>query len=286
MQVNILQRGNNVATLSKKTIFGDVIQVRNHVKMYPWRSNRNKKECYLDNTKTPYTDRYNPNEFDKSKRKKKPWMHVIAKNKDNRFNAYKWNENYRSDPVEAKETAESKLQRLNDSLRGRGSARETKAYDPPDEVEAKILSLYRGSMLKSVENSLDKSGNPSDEEILNINLNQSLQLKFMLVSKCIEVFQHDLSTSWLNEVESISDLVSYFSTPVRGVNPYAAMLTNQSSLPENLCLIPEPLRYDRETDQFFGGYNALPGIVGKIPGLRARKKFPVLNQDEFQWPDI
>lgn len=286
MQNNVFQIGNNVATLSKKAIFGDIIQVRNHVKMYPWRFNRNTRECYLDNTKTPYTDRHNPNEFIKFKRQRKPWMQVIPKDKDNRFNAYKWNENYKSDPVEAKETAESKLRRFHDSLRDRGSARETEAYNPPSDVEGKILSLYRGLTLNSIENSLDESGNPSDEDILNINLNQSLPLKFMLITKCIEAFQHNLSNSWLNDIESISDLVNYFSTPVRGINPYTAMFNNQSSLPENLCLIPEPLRYDRENDQFFGGHNALPGVIGKIPGLRARKKYPILNQDEFQWPDI
>lgn len=281
MQANILQRSGNYATLSKKAIIGDVTQVRNHVKMWPWRRNRNNRECYLDNTKTPYTDRHNPNEFDKDKRQKKLWMQVIPKDKDNRYNAYKWNLNYRSDPVEAKETAESKLKRFQDSLKDRGSAREAKSYDPPEGVQERILTLCKASMLNS-----DVLTSPSDEDILNMDLNQSMKLKYNIITKCIEVFQHELPTSWLNDVGTINDLVNYYSTPVRGVNPYSAMFNKQNSLPNNLCLVPEPIRYDKENDQFFKGYNALPGIISRVPGLRGSKKYPVLNQDEFQWPDI
>lgn len=275
-----------MATFSKRTVIGDVIQVRNHVKIWPWRKNRNSRECYLDNTKTPYTDRHNINEFDKEKKQKKPWMLVIPKDKDNRFNSCKWNENYRSDPVEAKETAESKLKRFSDSLRSRGSARETKAYNPPDGVQARIFALYRESLLDSKESPESEMTNSSEDDLLAIDLNQSLRLKFNLISKCVEAFQHDLPTSWLNDVGTINDLVGYFSTPVRGVNPYSALVGNQSALPANLSLQPEPIRFDKETDEFFQGYNALPGLVCKIPGLRARKKYPILNQDEFQWPDI
>lgn len=272
-----------MAALSKRTVIGDVIQVRNHVKMYPWRKNRNSRESYLDNTKTPYTDRHNINEFDIKKRQRKPWTYVIPKDKDARFNSYKWNENYRSDPVEAKETAESKLRRFSDSLRSRGYAKETKAYDPPDGVQERILALYRESLLESPDSG---TANSSDDDILAIDLNQSIKLKFNLISKCVEAFQHDLPNSWLNDVGTMSDLVGYFSTQVRGVNPYSALVSHQESLPVNLSLLPEPVRFDIETDEFFQGYNAYPGIVSKIPGLRARKKFPVLNQDEFQWPDI
>lgn len=282
MQANIIQRYGNLANLSKKSIIGDVTQVRHHVKMYPWRKIRCARKCYLDNTKTPYTDRFNMNEFDKERKQKKPWQNVIPKDKDNRFNAYKWNDNFKSNPTEARETAESKIERFRDSLRSRGYAREIRSYDPPEGVQELILSLYRESTLDNP----SQITVSSDEEILNINLNQSIKFKFNLISKCIETFQHELSTAWLNDIESINDLVEYFSTPVRGVNPYTAMVKQQSALPENLYLIPEPIRYDRENDTMFKGYTALPGIVSKIPGLRAKDKYPVLNQDEFQWPDI
>lgn len=268
MQANFIQGYGKLASISKKSIIGDVTQVRHHVKMYPWRKVRCSRESYLDNTKTPYTDRLNMNEFDKEKRQKKPWMQVIPKDKDNRFNAYKWNENYKSNPIEARETAESKLNRFRDSLKNRGSARETRSYEPPEGVQELILSLYRESTL----NDPSQTTVSSNEEILNINLNQNTKFKFNLISKCIEAFQHDLPTSWLNDVESINDLVNYFSTPVRGVNPYTAMVRQQNALPENLYLIPEPVRYDRENDIMFKGHTALPGIVNKIPGLRAKDK--------------
>lgn len=251
-------------------------QIRHHVKIYPWRVNRNNRECYLDNTKTPYTDKYNPNEFISKKKQKKPWMNVIPKDKDNRFNAYKWNESYKSDPKEAKETAQSRLKRFQDSLRSRGEARESKPYDPPSDVQERILTIFK------LVNSVDKI----EESVLDLSLDNNHKLKFNLMTKCIEEFKHHIPNSYLNDIVTIQDLIDYFSTPVRGINPYDALLRKEDNLPPNLALISDPMRYDKDTDEFFKGYNALPGLIGKVPGLRASKKYPILNQDEFQWPDI
>lgn len=259
------------------------IQVRNHVKIYPWRFNRSNAECYLDNTATPYTDKHNINEFKSSKKQKKPWMIVVPKDKDNRFNRYKWNESYKSDPVEAKGTAESRLKRFQQSLKDRGGARESKPYDPPDNVQERILSILKSCQISQ---NNDNRLAESDQDILNISLNESKEFKFNLITRCIEEFQHDMPSSYLNEMGCINDVVKYFSTPVRGVNPYTALVDNRDCLPPNLFLLPEPKRYDGENDDFFQGYNALPGIISTVPGLRASKKYPSLNQDEFQWPDI
>lgn len=248
------------------------------MKMYPWYRNRNNRECYLDTTKTPYTDRHNINEFITEKKERKGWQKVIPKDKDNRFNMYKWNPAYKSDPKEAKETAQSKLKRFQDSLKNRGSAREAASYNPPQDVEERIVAIYKSMSLGEA---------LSDEAtVLDINLNESRSLKFNLLTKCIEEFGHDLPTSHLTEIETIQDLVAFYSTPVRGVNPYTSMLRQEDSLPANLSLIAEPIRFNKESDQFFNGITAYPGQVNKVSGLRGSKKFPTLNQDEFQWPDI
>lgn len=288
MQSNIVRK---LPLTSIRSTTGQIIQVRNHVKIYPWRFNRSNSESYLDTTKTPYTDRFNINEFRPSKKEKKPWQIVIPKDKDNRFNSYKWHEAYESDPVEAKETAQSRLARFQDSIRNRGAARESKPYDPPENVESRILALFRTSFLSQSDETNDRSStlssSASDDEILNMDLNTSRSFKFSLITQCIAEFDHDMPSSYLNDLNSIRDLVEYFSTPVRGVNPYNAMLKQgQSSLPENLSLISDAHRFDVETDQYFDGYNALPGIICKVPGLRGSKLYPILNQDEFQWPDI
>lgn len=278
---------NSVVTsfsLRKVASTGQITQVRNHVKIYPWRFNRNNRECYLDPTKTPYTDRFNINEFNHNKRQK-DWQKVIPKDKDNRFNAYKWNESYKSDPKEAKETAESRLRRLRDSLHDRGAARESKPYDPPENVQNQILFIIRSSQLTD---GLEKHGInlQEDDMILALDLNQSKSLKLNLIRACIKHFNHDMTSSYLDDMNTVGDVVEFFSTPVRGINPYSSMLRQDDSLPVNLSLIAEPLRYNRESDERFGGHSALPGTVSKVPGLRAAKKYPILNQEEFQWPDI
>lgn len=263
---------------------GQITQVRNHVKVYPWRFNRNNRECYLDPTRTPYTDRFNINEFTHKKRKK-DWQNVIPKDKDNRFNAFKWNDSYKSDPAEAKATAIDKLTRFSQSLVDRGSARESAPYTPPNDVREQIVSIFKSSQLPDELNQLNPDLS-SDENILALDLNQSKAMKLNLLSACIKHFDHDLPSSYLEEMNTVGDVVEYFSTPVRGVNPYTSLLRQDDSLPVNLNLISEPIRFNKDNDTFFKGYNALPGTISKVPGLRAAKKYPIYNQEEFQWPDI
>lgn len=270
---------------------GQIVQVRNHVKMYPWRQCRTNAECYLDTTKTPYTDKHNINEFRPSKFQKKPWMKVVYKDKDDRFTRFQWHEAYTSDPSEAKETASSRFKRFTDSVQARGSARERKAYHPPDDVRKKILTIFN-NLHESTKTSQRTSqthvvsSDASEESIQAVDLNQSKDFKSDMITKCIDLFNHDLSSSVLNDVNTIADLIDYYSTPVRGVDPYNALVGKSGSLPTNLTILSDALRFDKETDQYFGGLSALPGIVSEVPGLRARKKYQVLNQDEFQWPDI
>lgn len=267
-----------------ESVTGHITQVRNHVKKYPWRFNRQNRESVLDPTATPYTDRLNINEFNNFKRQLKPWQRVIPKDRDNRFNAYKWNDSYKSDPKEAKQTAESRWQAFAQSVKDRGSARETRQYDAPDydTVCQRVLTLYKSSSLEG----RSQVGDVADDDILQIDLNHYRALKSSLIMKCIEEFDHHLPTPYLNDICTIQDLVSYYSTSVRGIDPYTALTRKESVLPENLFLVTEAHRWDKETDKTFDGHNAYPGLICKVPGLRAKKIYPILNQDEFQWPDI
>lgn len=263
---------------------GHTIQIRNHVKNYPWRRNRLSRESCQDPTETPYTDRINMNEFDINKRKMKPWQRVTPKEKDNRFNAYKWNDSYKSDPKEAQQTAERRWEAFAQSVIDRGSARETRQYNAPDcdTVRQRVLSLYKSSSLKDQDHIVDET----DDNILRLDLNHCRALKLSLISRCIEEFSHHLPTPYLNDICTIQDLVKYYSTSVRGLDPYTSLARKDNELPPNLFLVTEPHRWDKETDKAFDGYNAYPGIIGVVPGLRGKKKYPTLNQEEFQWPDI
>lgn len=240
---------------------------RTHVKMVPWRTVRYKRECYLDPTRTPYTDRHNMAEFMREHRTLKPWQKVIYKDKDSRYNDYVLHDSFVSDPVEAKKTSQQKLKNLEQSLKDRGSARESAPYTPPTNVGETITSILAGL------------NRPEDDFKTN------MEFKCTVLVRCQEAFNHQVPTSYLNDIVCIQDLVDYYNTPVRGTNPYSAILVD-NLLPPNLSLIAEPIRFDSETDTFFKGYTATPGLISKVEGLRAKEKYPVLNQKEFQWPDI
>lgn len=257
-----------LAATLKTASSGQIFQVRNHVKMYPWRRHRDAAYSHLDNTRTPYTDKHNINEFRSDERQLKPWQKVIYKDKDHRFNAYQRNDSYVSDPKRARGIAMDKFKSLADSLSSRGHARQRQAYSPPQDVEEKILGIC-----KSV--GLQKEDSLSDRE-----------LKFRFISACIATFNHHLPSSYLNDMDTVQDVIEYFSTEVLGVNPYDNLVSKTNELPPNLAIIAEPHRFNKESDPMFGGHTALPGVVSRVPGLRAAKKYPVLNQDEFQWPDI
>lgn len=283
MQSNIIRK--SVEGLTLRPVSGQlVIQVRNHVKMWPWRKIRTAKFSHLDNTKTPYTEGHNINEFDISRKKKKPWQIVIPKDKDNRYNSITWNPMYESDPAQAKEYSRSEMERFEKSLLARGPSRESKPYDPPLNVPEQILALLR--RISKDDKSSKLSETVTDENLTSIKLD-SVEFKFKLISSCMKMFNHDLPSSYLNDINTVADVIDYFNRPVRGKNNYAAMTKMQESLlPGNLCLIPEAIRFDRENNSYFKDLNALPGTVSSVRGLRGSKKYPTLNQDEFQWPDI
>lgn len=296
MQANILlskttsSLGSLVPTV-KIGCLGQLTQVRNHVKVYPWRKNRQNRESYLDNTKTPYTDKHNVNEFMADKRKRKPWQTVIPKEKDHTYMAYRFNDAYENDPKEAKRIAQTKMLSFKNSLLARGAPRESPPYSPPENVAGRILALVRSSQLtaesqQETTNNRLSNDNDSDENLLQMRLDENKTLKLSVIQKCVKEFGHDLPSHDLLNIRTLKHVVDYFETPVIGVNPYTALLRQDDQLPPNLFLIPEPIRYDRETDVRFGGHSAYPGLVNTVPGIRAAEKYPALNQDDFQWPDI
>jgi len=212
-------------------------------------------------------------------------MKVEFKDNDERFNRYAWHEAYTSDPKEAKETATSRMKRLTDSIRDRGQTRERKSYSPPAEVREKIMAIF---VALSSKNQLhcDDLAQKTEESIMATNLDQSMDFKSDMITQCIQKFGHDLSSAYLNDICTVADLVQYYSTPVQGVDSYTGLIDKADSLPTNLAMLADPVRFDKENDEFFKGQSALPGIISNVPGLRAQKKYKILNQDEFQWPDV
>ncbi|KAL3227701.1 hypothetical protein MRX96_003668 [Rhipicephalus microplus] len=110
-------------------------------------------------------------------------------------------------------------------------------------------------------------------------------LKFRLLTRCISEFGHDIPSSELMNVKCVDDVVEYFSTPVEGLSPYESLVQRKDQLPKNLHVIPNYVRFNPETDTFFGGVNAYPGTSTIVTGLKAKKKYKGYTSSPT-WPYI
>lgn len=106
-----------------------------------------------------------------------------------------------------------------------------------------------------------------------------------MLTKCEAEFNHEVPNSILDSIRTVSDLIEFYSTPVRGVNSYDELVKKQDALPRNLNIIPSPLRYNEESDHYFGGINAYPHSALQVKDLHSKRKYPSFKST-FIWPDV
>ncbi|KAH9420128.1 hypothetical protein DERP_001963 [Dermatophagoides pteronyssinus] len=203
----------------------------------------------------------------RSKREK--WQNVKAMEYDEelrKIHKIERNERLHSDPEQARQMAEDKFQRLADRLHSSGFCRDKKPYEPPENTSQILDEICREVC--------------RDSKVFS-NLNE----KFNFLTKCQERFDHEVTNSELYRMDTIDDVRNYYMTPVRGRSKYNVWAYEKSTLPPNLNLIPEPLRFNPKTDTFFDGINAFPGQSPQVVGLRAKKKYSHI-EDNFIWPDV
>ncbi|KAL1428374.1 hypothetical protein MTO96_002756 [Rhipicephalus appendiculatus] len=135
------------------------------------------------------------------------------------------------------------------SLSDRGFGRPMKPYKPAEDVEDRVKIIYEEVL-----------GQKADSAWLQTPINEPL-LKFRLLTRCINEFGHDIPSSELMNVKCVDDVVEYFSTPIEGLTPYESLVQRKDQLPKNLHVIPNYVRFNPETDTFFGGVNAYPGDI-------------------------
>lgn len=157
-----------------------------------------------------------------------------------------------------------KFQAVAQSIADRGFCREQTPYKPPEDAENQIKII-----------SQDIFGN-LDCKWKEISLNDSY-LKYKLLNRCIQHFNHDIPNSYLHKMIKLSDVVQYFITPVRGITSYDDLIREKNKLPPNLHVIPEPLRFHPDTDNIFGGITAFPKSATIVSGLKAKKKYKGYN---------
>ena len=93
-----------------------------------------------------------------------------------------------------------------------------------------------------------------------------------MLTKCIAKFDHDIPNTKLNELNTIADLVEYFSTEQRDTSSFED-LYRQPDLPKNMHINTEYKRFDPATDTFFGGRDAYPDHDSIVSSLWYSKKY-------------
>lgn len=105
-----------------------------------------------------------------------------------------------------------------------------------------------------------------------------------LIVKCIQEFDHELQNADLHLVTNVEHVLTFYSTPVRGINSLDSLATS-NLIPKNLHVITDTVKFNPDTDTFFDGCDAFPKKAIIEDGLKASKKYDNYKAQVF-WPDV
>lgn len=151
------------------------------------------------------------------------------------------------------------------SLAAKGFLRPQKEYNPPADLDAKLKGIFQNAV-----GSIDQ----------NARLD-NLTKRFAVFNACYKEFQHCIPNSVLHTIETIGDVVKFYTTPVSTITPYDNM--KNMELPPNLHVQYEYHRFHPETDTKFGGVTAFPRSATIVSGLKYKDKYKGHEQRET-WP--
>ncbi|ODM87584.1 39S ribosomal protein L50, mitochondrial [Orchesella cincta] len=161
------------------------------------------------------------------------------------------------------------------ALNTRGFLRYQKAYAPPTNAKETVLQLC--------ESVFSKESAKGEGYLMNAKITDS-RLKYDLLSKLYNEFQHAVPNSMLHMMETVGDVVQFYCTPIEIHTPYEELIRNKANLPPNLHVQKDPIRFQPGTDtDIFDGQTAFNKSSTIVTGLRAKKKFPGF-QAKMTWP--
>lgn len=145
------------------------------------------------------------------------------------------------------------LQAAAESLAARGFLRPTKPWNPPADIEDKILKICSSNGLKS------------DSQF------EELDIKYTVLNACYEETGYCVPNSTLHAIESVDDLTNFYKTPVDNHTPFEAL--KKMDLPKNMHIQKDYVRFHPDKDQLFNGKTAFPKSSTIVTGLKTRKKY-------------
>ncbi|BFZ04447.1 hypothetical protein BsWGS_07486 [Bradybaena similaris] len=143
-----------------------------------------------------------------------------------------------------------------ESLKRKVSVYHIRGYKPPNDVEEKVVSVASAAVGTQVSPSFRL-----DDRVL----------KFKVLTKLMVAFDHGIPNNELSNMNTIQDVVNFFSTPVHDRSSFDDMA--KLNLPKNLHIQYEPIRFDPDTDTFFDGKTAFPGRPTVVTDLKYCRKY-------------
>ncbi|KAH8345809.1 hypothetical protein KR067_006153, partial [Drosophila pandora] len=154
------------------------------------------------------------------------------------------------------------LTAVGESIAAKGFLRPHKPYTPPADAADRIRSVALSLQLKG-----EKLDNLSE--------------KFQFLSACFQELKHGVPNSQVHELNTISDVITFYQTSVDTTVPLDAL--KRVELPENLHIQYDYVRFNPETDTKFNGKTAFPKSSTLVTGLKYRGKYEG-NEAKRSWP--
>ncbi|XP_071446898.1 large ribosomal subunit protein mL50 [Hetaerina americana] len=163
-------------------------------------------------------------------------------------------------------SATTKLKDNAIALASKGFLRSLKPYNPPDNAEQLMLSIGK----KFFGSNLGK----------NSRINNS-QEKFDILAECHRAFKHSVPNSLLHTIVTFGDIAEFYQSPVTTTTPLDEMKV--MTLPPNLHIQHDYVRFHPDTDVMFGGVSAFPKSSTIVTGLKYKKKYKGYKA-KTSWP--
>ncbi|KAF2895187.1 hypothetical protein ILUMI_10987 [Ignelater luminosus] len=151
------------------------------------------------------------------------------------------------------------------SLAAKGFLRPQKEYNPPEDLDLKLQQIFQDAV-----GSTDQNARLDD-----------INKRFAVFNACYKEFQHCIPNSLLHTIETVDDVVKFYSTPVSTITPYENL--KNIKLPANVHVQYDYHRFHPDTDSKFGGITAFPRSSTIVSGLKYKGKYKGHEQRET-WP--
>lgn len=148
-----------------------------------------------------------------------------------------------------------------DAIRARGFMKYNYNYDPPHDVSEMIERVAK-------QHSFQIDG----KEWQNLRFSDS-DIKGKVLKNLGECTKHYIPNSQLHKINSLADVLAFYSTRVKNITRYSEMARNEF-LPKNIAVREHPIRFHpNDKDAIHNGITAFPGEGGEIYGIRNKRLY-------------